>query len=41
MSENKYEVWNDVNAIDENQEICTEARMLVHIRNRKKHELNI
>ena len=35
MYENKYEVWNDVNAIDENQEICTEARILVHIRNRK------
>lgn len=35
MSEDKYEVWHDVNAIDENQEICTEARILVHIRNRK------
>ena len=35
MSEGKYEVWHDVNAIDENQEICTEARVLVHIRNRK------
>ena len=33
MSEDKYEVWHDVNAIDENQEICTEARILVHIRN--------
>ena len=31
----KYEVWHDVNAIDENQEIYTEARILVHIRNRK------
>jgi len=35
MSEDKYEVWHDVNAIDENQEICTEARILVHIRNKK------
>ena len=35
MSEGKYEVWHDVNAIDENQEICTEARILVHIRNKK------
>ena len=35
MYEDKYEVWHDVNAIDENQEICTEARILVHIRNRK------
>ena len=35
MSEDKYEVWHDVNAIDENQEICTEARILVHIINRK------
>ena len=40
-SEGKYEVWHDVNAIDENQEVCTEARVLVHIRNSKKHELNI
>ena len=35
MSKDKYEVWHDVNAIDENQEICTEARILVHIRNKK------
>ena len=35
MSEDKYEVWHEVNAIDANQEICTEARILVHIRNRK------
>jgi hypothetical protein len=41
MSEGKYEVWHDVNAIDKNQEICTEARVQVHIRNTKKHELNI
>lgn len=37
----KYEVWHNVNAIDENQEVCTEARVLVHIRNTKKHDLNI
>ena len=30
-----------VNAIDENQEVCTESRVLVHIRNTKKHDLNI
>ena len=35
MFEDKYEVWHEVNAIDENQEVCTEARILVHIRNRK------
>ena len=35
MSEGKYEIWHDVKAIDENQEICTEARILVHIRNKK------
>ncbi len=35
MSEGKYEVWHEVNAIDENQEICTEARILVHNINRK------
>ncbi|MBL6663770.1 MAG: YiiD C-terminal domain-containing protein [Flavobacteriales bacterium] len=40
-TEDKYEVWHDVNAIDENQEVCTEARVLVHIRNTKKHNLNI
>ena len=41
VSEDKYEVWHDVNATDENQEICTEARVLVHIRNIKKYDLNI
>ena len=36
MSEDKYEVWHDVNAIDENQELCSAARIIVHIINRKK-----
>ena len=40
-SDGKYEVWHDVIVIDENQELCTEARVLVHIRNTKKHDLNI
>ena len=40
-SDCKYEVWHDVNAIDENKEVCTEAKILVHIRNTKKHDLNI
>ncbi|MFL2569388.1 MAG: DUF4442 domain-containing protein [Flavobacteriales bacterium] len=40
-TEGKYEVWHGVNAIDVSQEVCTEARVLVHIRNTKKHDLNI
>ena len=40
-TEGKHEVWHDVNAIDEYQEVCAEARVLVHIRNTKKHNLNI
>ena len=40
-SDGKYEVSHDVNAIDENKEVCTEAKILVHIRNTKKHDLNI
>ena len=40
-SDSKYEVWHKVNAIDENLELCTEAKVLVHIRNTKKHDLNI
>lgn len=40
-TEGKYEVWHVVNAIDESQEVCTEARVLLHIRNSKKHNLNI
>lgn len=40
-SDGKYEVWHDVNANDENQEVCTEARVLVHIKNTKKHDLYI
>lgn len=39
--DSKYEIWHDVVAINEAQEICTEARVLVHIRNSKKHDLNI
>jgi len=33
--DSKYEIWHDVVAINEAQEICTEARVLVHIRNSK------
>ena len=40
-SDSKYEVWHKVNAIDENLELCTEAKVLVHIRNTKKHDLKI
>ena len=40
-TEGKHEVWHHVNAIDEYQEVCAEARVLVHIRNTKKHNLNI
>ena len=40
-TEGKYEVWHVVNAIDESKEVCTEARVLLHIRNSKKHNLNI
>jgi hypothetical protein len=39
--EGKYEVWHTVKAINKNQEICSEARVLVHIRNSKSHDLNI
>ena len=38
-SDSKYEVLHEVNAIDENHEVCTEAKVLVHIRNTKKHDL--
>ena len=40
MSEGKYEVWHDINAIDENKEHALKPLILVQIRN-KKYELNI
>jgi len=39
--EGKYEIWHDVEAKNEAHEVCAEARVLVHIRNSKKHDLNI
>ena len=39
--EGKYEVWHDINVLNEAKEICSEARVLVHIRNIKSHDLNI
>ena len=39
--EGKYEIWHDVEAVNQEQEVCAEARVLVHIRNSKKHDLNI
>ena len=39
--EGKYEIWHEVKAYNTEQEICTEARVLVHIKNTKSHNLNI
>jgi hypothetical protein len=38
--EGKYEVWHDIEVVNTNLEVCSEARVLVHIRNSKSHDLN-
>ena len=41
QKDNKYEQWHSVNVIDQNENICAEAKILVFLRNYKVLKSNL